>query len=531
MRDERTIKPNAPADFIPQLGDYKDLQPFRYWCQKVLPLVYDDSLSYYELLCKVVDYLNKTIEDVITLNGDVNSLHTAYTKLQSYVNNYFSTLDVQVEINNKLDSMAESGVLSNLIIGVFVRNEKDFNQNNTVFTLINDITITHPIDVFKQGVYINLNGYTITLSDNYSADYVVSYDDTHETSGQKKLYNGKINMNRKNAYVIKSGISLRTIVEDLIVENCVQGFWGYVNNGGGAECKIDKLTLYHADNSDNNYGLTVKVGDSIFNEVYCIFFKGGIYVERGSANFFNNCHVWGYPKTADNYSDNLIMNHGFVCTIANNKFIGCYADSIEPKEITNEASFNNGGIGFIGTSNNISFIDCYSGTHEQSNNANHVGFAFYDTSPITGLKNYEYDCKIESCSVSIKNLDYFKTKPYYDEKGNANIVNSFKNNEPTILHSMLIPLNDKYVLKSGYVSPYLDNHGNAFLTVDGKYVGYFPPYYSFVFTSEREMLNTFNQIASYFPTAKIPLIAMIGNNLYSYNYTDKSLIKFVGSKP
>ena len=57
MSDERTIKPNKPANFTPQLGDYKTLQPFRYWCQKVLPLVYDDSLSYYELLCKVVDYL------------------------------------------------------------------------------------------------------------------------------------------------------------------------------------------------------------------------------------------------------------------------------------------------------------------------------------------------------------------------------------------------------------------------------------------------------------------------------------------
>lgn len=115
MSDERTIKPNSPADFTPQLGDYKTLQPFRYWCQKVLPLVYDDSLSYYELLCKVVDYLNKTMEDVETLHGDVTSLRSAYEELQSYVNNYFATLDVQEEINNKLDSMAKDGTLTNLI--------------------------------------------------------------------------------------------------------------------------------------------------------------------------------------------------------------------------------------------------------------------------------------------------------------------------------------------------------------------------------------------------------------------------------
>lgn len=115
MTNVRSITPNDPADFTPELGDYKTLQPFRYWCQKVLPLVYDDSLSYYELLCKVVDYLNKTMEDVGTLHSDVTNLHTAYEELQGYVNNYFSTLDVQEEINNKLDNMASSGELYEII--------------------------------------------------------------------------------------------------------------------------------------------------------------------------------------------------------------------------------------------------------------------------------------------------------------------------------------------------------------------------------------------------------------------------------
>ena len=40
---------------------------FRFWCQKVLPLVYDQSLSYYEVLCKVVEYVNGIKEDFETL--------------------------------------------------------------------------------------------------------------------------------------------------------------------------------------------------------------------------------------------------------------------------------------------------------------------------------------------------------------------------------------------------------------------------------------------------------------------------------
>lgn len=103
------------VDYTPIMGDYKELKPFRYWCQKVLPLVYDDSLSYYELLCKVVDYLNKTMEDVDTLHDDVDALHDAYVQLQTYVNNYFDNLDVQEEINTKLDEMASDGSLTALI--------------------------------------------------------------------------------------------------------------------------------------------------------------------------------------------------------------------------------------------------------------------------------------------------------------------------------------------------------------------------------------------------------------------------------
>lgn len=112
---KRTITPNDPANFTPTREPQIPLQPFRYWCQKVLPLVYDDSLSYYELLCKVVDYLNKTMEDVSNMDTDMTNLYEGYTKLQDYVNKYFDGLDVQEEINNKLDEMAADGTLYNII--------------------------------------------------------------------------------------------------------------------------------------------------------------------------------------------------------------------------------------------------------------------------------------------------------------------------------------------------------------------------------------------------------------------------------
>ena len=85
-----------------------ELRPFKFWCQKVLPLVYDDSLSYYELLCKVVEYLNNTI-------SDVNKLSDEFQTLYNYVHDYFKNLDVQEEINNKLDELVNSGRLDILL--------------------------------------------------------------------------------------------------------------------------------------------------------------------------------------------------------------------------------------------------------------------------------------------------------------------------------------------------------------------------------------------------------------------------------
>ena len=86
---------------------------FREWCNHtipVLPQVYGDELSYYELLNKVIERCN---EIGLTIN-----------ELIDYVNHYFDSLDVQNMINAKLDEMAQDGTLADLI------NHKIFNDLN-----------------------------------------------------------------------------------------------------------------------------------------------------------------------------------------------------------------------------------------------------------------------------------------------------------------------------------------------------------------------------------------------------------------
>jgi len=74
-----------------------------------------DAITNYQLLCKVVEYLNKVIDNENKQNETLTNLYNAFVSLEDYVNNYFDNLDVQDEINNKLDEMAESGQLTDII--------------------------------------------------------------------------------------------------------------------------------------------------------------------------------------------------------------------------------------------------------------------------------------------------------------------------------------------------------------------------------------------------------------------------------
>lgn len=90
--------------------------PFLRYCSATIPTAFDDSLSYYEALCALYKWLQDNIIGVINNNAAVTQYYIDLVKeLKSYVENYFANLDVQEEINNKLDEMAEDGTLASIL--------------------------------------------------------------------------------------------------------------------------------------------------------------------------------------------------------------------------------------------------------------------------------------------------------------------------------------------------------------------------------------------------------------------------------
>lgn len=81
-----------------------------------------DALTDYQLICKVVEYLNtvitsqnEVIQQMINVTADFEHLEELFNQLKDYVDHYFENLDVQEEINNKLEEMAEDGTLADIV--------------------------------------------------------------------------------------------------------------------------------------------------------------------------------------------------------------------------------------------------------------------------------------------------------------------------------------------------------------------------------------------------------------------------------
>lgn len=107
--------------------------PFVRFVASAVPMVFDNSLSYYEALCALWKYI-QSMTDVINNNATLEEEYIEkFNELKSFVDHYFDNLDVQEEINNKLDQMAEDGTLSS-IIGAYI-NDGFLNDNFYIYPI------------------------------------------------------------------------------------------------------------------------------------------------------------------------------------------------------------------------------------------------------------------------------------------------------------------------------------------------------------------------------------------------------------
>ena len=221
------------------------LTPFKRFCMTIgeLPSSYLETMSYYEMILWFTKYLGDTVIPTINNNADaVSEVQNLFLELQDYVNNYFANLDIQTEINNKLDEMAESGELADIIaqyleiasvLGYNTKNDlknadnlvngsiaktlgnTTYNDGNGYFYKIRTITSSDEIDdeeILSLTNYPTLIAEKITepLEDDVQSNTENIQSNTDEiTDIESKFYNNK-NIFENDDYYLFIGDSYGT---------------------------------------------------------------------------------------------------------------------------------------------------------------------------------------------------------------------------------------------------------------------------------------------------------------------------------
>ena len=157
MNEDKIEKaPNVPA--------------FVRFVASTIPMVFDDSMSYYEALANLVHYIQDTV-DVVNNNATVTEEYIQITKdMKEYMDHYFDNLNVQNEINNKLDAMAEDGTLTAILNEYFASyvDPQIQSQNrriSSVEDLVNSAVSGAPVAVSSRSNMTDHNKIYVLTSD------------------------------------------------------------------------------------------------------------------------------------------------------------------------------------------------------------------------------------------------------------------------------------------------------------------------------------------------------------------------------
>lgn len=155
------------------LKEIQKLKPFTRFCCTIgaIPSSYLISLTYEEQLLWLCNYLESKVVPTVDNNAEV------VIELQNYIKSYFTNLNVQDEINAKLDEMAEDGTLEEIIASYL--NSKSLLTFKTVEDMKN-------ADNLIEGSLVKTLGF-YSLNDTGSAIYKVRNVTNEDNVNEKNI--------------------------------------------------------------------------------------------------------------------------------------------------------------------------------------------------------------------------------------------------------------------------------------------------------------------------------------------------------
>lgn len=173
------------ANFTPDQKKYNFLPPFKGWVLENFPFIEADfdAITNYQMMCKIIEYLKNLQDNTQKIAYNENEVYNAFIQLQNYVNSYFDNLDVQDEINKKLDEMAQSGELSEIVsqylqvAGVLAYNTVN-DMKNATNLIENSFLITYGFHNLNDGGGAMYKVKKITNTDVVDESSIISLKDS-----------------------------------------------------------------------------------------------------------------------------------------------------------------------------------------------------------------------------------------------------------------------------------------------------------------------------------------------------------------
>ena len=160
----------------------------RPYCQKVLPLVYDESLSYYEQVCKLVAKVNEVIEKFDDWSDVIAELQEAIKDIDGMKHNISVLQDNVVFINEQINSMnAVIDSIETYINEMEQRYDKRFAEDEE--SIANLAQIVGKMQTNVDAKINALRKELVTLFNTFTADF-----EDELTMLQLKVNQLKVNM-------------------------------------------------------------------------------------------------------------------------------------------------------------------------------------------------------------------------------------------------------------------------------------------------------------------------------------------------
>lgn len=260
---------------------------------------------------------NKIIEQWKAMHKNFDNLQDAFNDLKNYVQDYFKNLDVQDEINNKLDDMYNNGlfeVLLNKFVsfttpevfgakGDGITDDTDAFKKCIDYCAINDVILLIPSKTYMVTDLFLKHGLHIIGEKPLSSIIHIVGGEAHGDIEDNYLFNGCIDgitIMGDNSTKGQNGFHL-SLINGYVHNSYAKGFKGsgfkiipYTENYQQIVDDGENHSLINCNANNCGTGFELTAYDSFYNNLVAGRCDRGASI---SACKINGLHIWGYSST------------------------------------------------------------------------------------------------------------------------------------------------------------------------------------------------------------------------------------------